>query len=186
MSLIRLASRYSKSLLQLAKENKKLEEVYQDMTLLHQICTSNRDFVLMLKSPIIKPDVKQKILEKIFKGKITEITFGFFKIVLRKRREAYLDHVAKSFLEQYNTEKGISRVSLTTAVEIHENLKEKIKKLVQKATNSDSIDLKSEVDENILGGFVLKFQDKLYDASIARHLDTLSKEFSKSTYTKNY
>ena len=57
MSLIRLASRYSKSLLQLAKENKKLEEVYQDMTLLHQICTSNRDFVLMLKSPIIKRDM---------------------------------------------------------------------------------------------------------------------------------
>ena len=79
MSLIRLASRYSKSLMHLAINNKKLEEVHQDMELLHQVCVSNRDFVLMLKSPIIKPDMKQNILERIFKDKISDITFNFFR-----------------------------------------------------------------------------------------------------------
>ena len=97
MSLLRLASRYSKSLIQLAIENKKLEEVHTDMNLLHQVCKDNRDFVLMLKSPIINGDKKKYILEKIFSDRVSDITINFFEILVRKRREAYLDDIARSF-----------------------------------------------------------------------------------------
>lgn len=186
MSLSKLSERYARSLLRLAVEQKKLEEVYKDMTFLNEICRTNRDFVLMLKSPIIKPDKKFKIIAMIFANQVGEITMGFFAVTVRKRRELYLSHIAKTFVEQYNVLQGIKQVNLTTAVSIDENLKNRIKQMVKDATQVKDIELETVVDKNILAGFVLKFEDKLYDASAASKLDALAEEFNKNTYSKNF
>ena len=183
MSLSKLSARYARSLMRLAIERKKLEEVYKDMTLLKKICTTNRDFVLMLKSPIIKPDKKFKIIEMIFSDKVGEITMGFFAVTVRKRREPYLSNIAQTFVEQYNVLQGIKEVSLTTAVAIDDGLKDRIKQLVKDATQVKDIELETVVDKNILAGFILKFEDKLYDASAASKLDALAEEFNENTYT---
>ena len=79
MSDYRAASRYAKSLLELAAEKGALEEVHNDMLLLDAICKENRDFMLMLKNPIIKHFKKRQILEAIFKGKVNAITFAAFE-----------------------------------------------------------------------------------------------------------
>lgn len=182
MSLSKLSARYARSLIRLAMERKKLKEVHKDMTLLNEICTTNRDFVLMLKSPIIKPDKKFKIIEMIFSDKVGEITMGFFAVTVRKRREQYLSHIAHAFVQQYNVLQGIKELSLTTAVAIDEDLKDRIKQMVKDVTQVKEIELETVVDKNILAGFILKFEDKLYDASAASKFDALAEEFNKNTY----
>jgi len=80
-----VARRYAKSLLTLALEKGVLEAVYADMKLIGSICDTNSDFVNMLHSPLVKTDVKQKLVDTIFGGKINEVTAKFLHLLAAKR-----------------------------------------------------------------------------------------------------
>src|SRR5438552_18976667 len=114
----KLAGRYAKSLIDLAREKNKLEEINNDMRLFDSVVKSSRDFLLMLRNPIIHADKKIKIVEEIFKDKLNTITLSFFTLVIRKGREAHLPGIAEGFIEQYNKLKRILRVKVTTAVPV--------------------------------------------------------------------
>src|SRR6187431_988162 len=112
----RLAQRYAKSLIDLAAEMDQLDPVHDDIMLLQAICTQSHEFVLMLKSPIISADKKNKIINAVTEGKISKITRTFIKLLCSKNRESVLPEIIPSFIEQYNKVKGIHKVKLTTAI----------------------------------------------------------------------
>ncbi|MFQ3576476.1 MAG: F0F1 ATP synthase subunit delta, partial [Cytophagales bacterium] len=82
MSEFRVASRYAKSLLDLSKEKGQVESVKGDMAYFAEVCDKNRDFLLMLKSPIIPSDKKLKIIYQIFADKVNPITLSIFDITV--------------------------------------------------------------------------------------------------------
>jgi F-type H+-transporting ATPase subunit delta len=179
MSAKRVASRYAKALVDLAVEQGKLEDIYSDIKSF-QTVSQNRDFELMIKSPIIKADKKGKILDAIFGGKINAMTSEFFKIILRKGREAYLPNIADAFIEQYRVIKSVSSVKLTSATALSESALASIKAaLAKNGALAGNIEFQTSVDASLIGGFRLEFGDKLYDASVAHKLEQLKKEFSK-------
>src|SRR4051794_23616184 len=118
----RLAGRYAKSLVDFAVEQNQLDIVYADVTLLARICKSNRDFVNLLRSPIIKPASKGKIIESITKDKVSNITSGFIRLLVNKGRETNLPEILTSFITQYNTIKEIHKVKITTAFPLGEDM----------------------------------------------------------------
>jgi F-type H+-transporting ATPase subunit delta len=184
MSVQRIASRYGKSLIDLAKDQNKLDEILEDIKVFRETCES-RDFVLLLKSPIIHAAKKREIFQVIFKGKLDELTLSFFDIILRKGREFYLREIADSFVEQYNEINEISVVTLTTATPLSQDHLEKIRQRIRESgITHPNIDLKVHVDAGIIGGFLIEFEDKLYDASVARHINMLRKEIESDKYIK--
>jgi len=176
-----VATRYAKSLLDLAIEKGKLEDVYKDMLLVKQVADQNHDFVVMLDSPVIKTDKKQSILHEIFKGKISDMTMSFLDILTNKRREMYIDDVAVSFVEQYKTSKKILTAVITSAAGIDDATRKKVMELV-KQTAQGEVELIEKVDKKLIGGFVLRIGDRQVDASISRKLNDLRKNFSENPY----
>jgi F-type H+-transporting ATPase subunit delta len=122
----RLAARYAKSLVDLAIEQNQLETVYKDMQYLQSICKSSPEFVNVMRSPVIKADKKQNILNALTGGKISDLTALFNKLLISKTREEYLPEIVTAFIGQYNEIKGIHTVKLTTATPISEDLKQSI------------------------------------------------------------
>src|SRR6185436_13020004 len=106
----RLATRYAKSLLDLAIEKGQLEEVYADMQWLQSVCKTNRDFVNVLRSPIIKGDVKKKIVEAVTTGRINEITNAFIRLIITKGRESNLPEISSAFVDAYKEKKNIHTI----------------------------------------------------------------------------
>lgn len=184
MSDSRLSGRYAKSLFDLAQEKNELEAIAKDIRLFNEVVKSSRDFVLMLRNPIIQADKKIKIVEQIFKDKFHPITFSFITLVIRKGREAYLPGFAASFMEQYNKLKEIVKVRITTPVPINEELVNRLTTLVKKKTGLQNIELDSKIDPDIIGGYILQFEDKLYDASVSRNLEVLDDNFKSNIYVK--
>lgn len=178
----RLASRYAKSLIDLAIEKGQLEQVFADMQLLQQICKGNRDFVNLLRSPVIKGDTKTKIVKAITTGKISELTDSFITLLIRKTRESNLPEISTTFINQYKQHKNIHTVSLTTAVPIGDTVRTAIIEQVKKASGFDKIELEEKVNEDIIGGFVLQIGDKLVDASIAYDLKAIAKQFENNDF----
>ncbi|MEO6133323.1 MAG: ATP synthase F1 subunit delta [Saprospiraceae bacterium] len=182
MSTFRIASRYAKSLLDLAKEQGKLDIVLHDVEAFVK-ATENRDFALLLKSPIVKSDKKAKVLDAIFRGKIDQLTNAFLHIIVSKGREAQLAEIGQEYINQYREIKGISIVNIVSAEPLPEETLESIrKKLVESKMTRGNIEFKTSVDKDLIGGFVISFEDKLYDASISHQLDQLRKQFTGKEY----
>ena len=114
----RLAGRYAKSILDLAIEQGQLEAVYADMKYIQAACNASSEFVNMLRSPIIKADQKNSILSAVLKNNVGVLSNAFIVLLVKKGRESDLHEIANTFIEQYNSMKGIHQVTLTTAVEI--------------------------------------------------------------------
>lgn len=177
MSDYRVANRYAKSLIELAQEKSILEEIKDDMTLFHNTVDESRDLELLLKSPIVSHYEKGTILKKIFTGKVHELTLLFFDLICKKNREEVLFAMSKQFLRRYNVVKGIQIATITTAVELSEAMKQKVADAVKDATNANEVKLESVVDAGIIGGYVLKIEDRQVDDSIRGRLDALRQEW---------
>ena len=182
MSTYRIASRYAKSLIDLAIEQGKLERVLEDVTGFVN-ATKNHDLMLLLKSPLVKPDKKEKVLDVLFKDKIDPLTHSFMQIIIRKGREAQLPEIAEEFVNQYREHKGISIVNITSAEPLSDETIESIrKKLIESKLTLGKIEFNTSVDKELIGGFVVSFGDKLYDASVKHQLSELRKSFSNKEY----
>lgn len=175
MSVQRVAGRYAKSLLELAQEQNKLDRVLEDVKSF-QAAADQRDFYMMLKSPIIKGDKKQSIIDALFNGKYDELTMAFLRILIKKGREGALPEIANEFIAQYKRLNNVSTVKVTTAKPMS---KESLAALQAKLTASDATDttveIETAVDPELIGGFVLELGDKIYDASVAQKLEELKR-----------
>lgn len=182
MSNPRLAARYAKSLLDLSVEKGELETVYADMLWLQAVCRASRDFVNLLKSPIIKSDKKKKIVEAVIAGKVSQLTMAFFSLLISKTRESNLPEIITSFIKQYKEYKNIHTVKLTTAVPISDELKNEIIAQVKKTAGIENIELETNVKDELIGGFVLQTGDQLVDASIAYDLKNIARQFESNDF----
>ncbi|RYE25003.1 MAG: ATP synthase F1 subunit delta [Sphingobacteriales bacterium] len=179
----RLAARYAKSLLDLAVEQNQLEPTLKDIQLLHAICSQSRDFVSMLRSPIIKADKKASIIDAVVGSQVSTLTKAFINLMVNKGRESNMPEIADAFISQYKQMKNISIVTLTTATPVADVVKEAIaKKLTASLPAGTEVELKEKVDPEIIGGFVLQMGDKLFDASIRRDLNDVKAQFQKNIY----
>ena len=182
MSVQRIANRSAKSLIELAKERGSLNRVLEDVESFNEVC-KNKDFNLMLKSPVVNTSKKEQIFNKLFAGKYDELTMAFLKILLKKSREPLLADIGKEFVAQYKKINHISSVKLTTATKLSDATVDAIrKKLVESTATDQKVELQTVINPDLIGGFVVEFEDKLYDASVAHKLGLLKKEFKDNLY----
>lgn len=177
----RLATRYAKSLLDLAIEQNQLDVVYTDMKWLQKIHKTNPDFVALLRSPIITSDKKDKIIDAIIGNKVCKLTMLFTNLLTAKTRESNMPEIVNAFITQYNTLKNIQTVKLTTATPISEELKNSIVAKVKSSTSA-GVEIETSVKEELIGGFKLEIGCTLIDASILRDLNDVRKQFLNNEY----
>lgn len=182
MSNPRVASRYAKSLLDLAIEKGQLEPVYADMLYLQRLTKESRDFLTLLRSPVVKADLKNKALQMVTKGNVSELTSAFITLMVNKTREAVLPEIITAFISQYRVHKGIQVIKLTTAVPVSSAVKSAILEQVKKSTEGKTLELQEVVDPKIIGGFILQAGDKLIDASVSYDLFNVSRQFENNDF----
>jgi F-type H+-transporting ATPase subunit delta len=178
----RLAARYAKSLMDLAIETSKIEALYGDMKSLLEVCNCSRDFVMMMKSPVIKADQKLNVVNALFEGKVDPLTIAFIKLITQKGREFFLPEIAGAFITAYKQYNKINDVVLTTATALDDEMKAAIQQKIEQQFVGMSVDLETKVDESLIGGFVLESNNNLFDASILRDLKDIKKQFLKNEY----
>ena len=167
----RLAARYAKSLIDLSMEMNGLESTLADMRLIEQACSVSHEFLNMLRSPIISADKKIAIINSIFGTNISDLTKRFAHLLIAKGREMFLAEISTAFIAQYNVHKNIATVNLTTATPIDDKLKAAIvAKVTPLMRQGCTVEVKSAVNKDLIGGFVVEVEDKLFDASIRKRL----------------
>ncbi|NNM16238.1 MAG: ATP synthase F1 subunit delta [Bacteroidia bacterium] len=181
----RVAKRYAKALFDLATEKNSLDAVYNDINLINDSISDSKDLGLLLKTPIVTSDRKEKVMDSLFGGKVNELTHAYLKLIVGKGRESAIPDIASEFISQYKNEKGITTANVTTAVPLHSDTKSAIVKLIEDATKMQ-VELVDKVDADMIGGYIIKVGDRQFDTSINRKLEELKREFSENIYLKDY
>lgn len=182
MSNPKVAYRYAKSLLDLATERGEADVVEKDLAVIVQALDENRDLRVFMNSPVVKSDKKEKVLDAIFGGRISILTSSFVRIITSKGRERLLHEVAGQYLRQIRVKKGIMTASVVTATPLDNASRIEIHRLVTKLNENREIVITETIDPEIIGGFVLKVEDKMVDASVLSHFRKLRMEFTKNLY----
>lgn len=186
MSLYRVSSAYAKSLLELAQEKKSLDKVHADMLLVSSTIEGSSELKKLLASPIISNIKKLSVIEQLFKSRVSDISYGFFELITRKKREDLLFYIAKEFLSEYKTFKGIQTATIVTAVAVDDVLKKQIDKLIKTISTSKDVDAIYKVDASIIGGFIVTVGDKQVDRSVKSQLNNIKSEFSNNPFIPKY
>ncbi len=179
-----VASRYAKSLLQLAEEQGVEETIYEDMKLVASVCKESRELELLLKSPVVKAHKKMVIMGAIFEGKLNELALNFINLIASNRREGFLYQIALEYQDQYKAKNSIVTATVTTAIGLDASMKSAVLKLIQKSDRSE-VELIERTDEDLIGGLILRIGDKQYDGSLQRCLNDLKQEFNNNTLIVN-
>ena len=176
MADFRVLHRYATSLLETAIEKNNLDVATNDMLLLVNTLKQNKKLELMLDSPVIRPELKFKILGEIFGKKISKDSMNFIEFVISKQRENLLQSIGNRFLELCDEHLGIANVIVTAASEFTNEQKNVLQSRLEKILNK-KVRLNFKIDLDLVGGFIAKVGDTLYDASIKHQLELLKKQF---------
>lgn len=181
----KIALRYAQAFFDFALEKGIMEEARADMVLVSVTIRENRDLMRLLDSPVIPNKKKVSILKELFSAHCHKISIDFIVLLTAKNRENYLREVAEDFETLYREHHNISSVKLITAAPANNAIRAEVLRLV-KAYNGASIVLEEEVDQDIIGGFILEFDNQKYDASLGHALDKLRKEFDINYYIRGF
>jgi F-type H+-transporting ATPase subunit delta len=179
MSGNRAAIRYAKAVLQQAKEAGVADRVFNDMSDVYHTIKASKELQHLLKSPLIKANDKKEALLQIFKDGSDE-TRSLIEVLVNNQRTQLLTDVSKNYIDLFNEEKGVLVAQVTTAIPLSDEIEKKVLSKIKELTGSTSVTLENNIDESILGGFILRIGDLQYNASIANKLSKIKREFSKS------
>jgi F-type H+-transporting ATPase subunit delta len=177
MNVSLIAERYAKALFELAIENNVLEDVYKDITGLSALISETRALRLFLKSPVINPGKKISVLDILLKD-FTPLTRSFVRLLVVKRREFTIPEISVQFIEQYNRYKNIMPLKVETAYTIDEEFRRQLISVMGKYTGSD-IQITEKLDDSLIGGFILFWDDKQYDASIRKQIERMKRGMAR-------
>jgi F-type H+-transporting ATPase subunit delta len=178
-----IAERHAKSLFELALETGKLEQVRKDMDLIIDVCLNNRDFRQMLISPVIRPDKKIAVMDEVFSGKIEDLSKQFYHLLSQKRREKYMEGIAKQFITKYKKYHNIFVIEIRSAAPLSKELREKIVAIIETRTKG-TVELVEIIDTGMIGGFIVSDEGRRYDASLTTTIKKLKKEFEENLYIR--
>jgi F-type H+-transporting ATPase subunit delta len=176
MNESRISVRYSRALFQSALGKKILDRVNQDMILVKETCNIP-EIKELLSNPVIIPSKKIKILHNLLEKDLHKLTLSLIDLVVRNGREKYFPAIARAFVHDTKKYKGVTESVLTTAVKVDQGIKKQVSDMIESLFKT-KVDMKEIIDDNIIGGFVLKVEDNYIDASVRNKLRKIKKELS--------
>lgn len=173
----RAAIRYSKAVFQISEESDNLSGVKKDMDMIILANKSSYEFKQLLKNALINYADKKKIISSLIIN-INDITNKLISLLIANKRLSILNDIALGFNEIYNEKKNIAIATVVTATPISDDIRKKALSKI-KSISDKSVEIHNIVDEAILGGFILRFENKEYNASLTKKLMELKTELIK-------
>ncbi|KXB46521.1 ATP synthase F1, delta subunit [Bacteroidales bacterium KA00344] len=172
MELGVISVRYARALMKSATELKQEDKVYKEMQVLAQSYIQVPELRFTIDNPMLVQDKKQALLETACGTEVSDLTKRFIALVLKEGRESTLQFMAASYITLYRQQKNITRGRLITATPVSSDVEAKMKQMVVSKTRG-TVEFNTEIDPDIIGGFILEYDTYRMDASVKTKLNTV-------------
>ena len=172
-----LANKIGYSLFEVAKENNSLKEVSYELNEVAKVINENSDFVTLMNNPNIERIKKINLIDASFVG-VNKHIINVVKILADNLQISLINFVLEQFDELYSRYSNsvvvkVESASPLTEIQL-ENLKEKLKNELE----LDKVEINNLVDESLIGGLKITYNNKVVDASIKARLNALKSKIS--------
>ena len=178
MKVGKIAVRYARALFLSAREQGILDDVRRDMEMILTAVSDLAEVKNLLESPVVETRKKTAILVSLFEGKVGDLALDFIRLVTGNNREEYLAAICRHYIKLYKEEKGIKMASIETATPLSKEIRREMVAIITGAFKAE-IELQEEVKKELIGGFVLRVEDKQLDSSVRGKLARIKKELQK-------
>ncbi|WP_321517378.1 F0F1 ATP synthase subunit delta [uncultured Bacteroides sp.] len=168
--------RYAKALYAFAQDKSVEEKVYAEMSLLAHSFAEHTSLKTVLDNPVMKSKEKQSLICTAAGTQVSDVFVRFIELVLHQKREKHLQSIALMYQDLYRKAKLISIGSLVTASPLSTETEDHMRKLLMK-DKKGTLDFKTSVDPEIMGGFIFSIDTYRLDASIATQLRRVKSQF---------
>lgn len=163
---------YANSLFEVALENSKEEEVSSQLAELQDIFAQNSEYLKILSAPVVAREVKQQLVGEAFEGRVSFIVLNFLRLLVDNGRFDLINAIILEYKSIYDEHRGILEVTAITAAPLSDKLYEKLVAKLNLSTGK-KVRLKTFVDEKILGGIKLSYNNTEVDATVKSKLDEM-------------
>jgi len=173
-----ISVRYARALLKSATEQKLDDTVYQEMQLLSKSYIEVPQLRQTIDNPMLTKDKKETLLLTAVGGEPTALTKAFIALVLKEDREPVMQFIANSYVTLYRQQKNVIRGRLITAARVSPATEQKMRQMVESKTNG-TVEFETEVNPDIIGGFILEYDTYRMDASVKAKLNNILNTLKK-------
>ncbi len=178
MDIGAISTRYARALLKAATAGGLDTEVYQDMMTLAKSYLEVERLRQAVENPMLSKDKKAGLLAAAAGAHPSVLTRNFINLVLKEGRENVIQFMANAYVTLYRKQKNIIRGKLTTATRVSAQTEQKMRQMVEHKTNG-TVEFESEVNPDIIGGFILEYDTYRMDASVKSQLNTILTQLCK-------
>lgn len=171
---------YAESLLQLAADGGRVDDVGSSLQEFAALVAAEADLGAFLRSPAIPDADKKRVLGEALQGRADDVLLDFLDVLVDKRRIDELDGITAAYGEQADVAAGRQRVQVTSAVPLPPDQQQALQSALEERLRRTCI-LELQVEPSLLGGIVFTIGDKVYDGSVRSQLRRLRKEMMKSS-----
>ena len=170
--------RYARALLKSATDQKLEDAVYQEMMTVAKSYLDVPALRHTIDNPMLSKDKKEALLIVAAGEKPCQLTKAFIALVLKEDRENVMQFMANSYITLYRKQKNVIRGKLTTAARVTAETEQKMRQMVESKTNG-TVEFETEVNPDIIGGFILEYDTYRMDASVKSKLNNILNTLKK-------
>ena len=164
---------YASAMIELAKASDQVDALLEELEDLAQRVEADTAFNTFLSTPMVDMQARRKTLEKLFRGRYSDLLVDSLQVLNRKGRLGLIRAVAKAYYLAREELLGRVEVLVRSAVPLTERHRGGVREVAATHTGKE-VDLIETVDEALLGGLVIRIGDEKFDASVATRLRTLA------------
>lgn len=179
MSSLKIARRYSKSLLATAVAAGSVDTVAADMAMVRTTAEGSKELQAVLRSPVVTHDLKKRIIDELFATKVSPLTLSFLHLVIDKGRGDIWRELTDEVGAQIDAIRNVQRVDVTSATELSAAERERIEGALSKSLGR-SIIASYSTDASIIGGAVIRVGDQVHDGSLRHQLAVLGRQLAQA------
>lgn len=177
-----ISHEYAEALFLLSCEEKNEEKYLFDLRMVKDILDNESEYVELLHSPAIPKEEKIELIEQAFTGRVNEHVVSFLKLMCENNRIEYLYSCFDVYEKLYNQVKRVIVANVTSALELNEDEKAKLKEKLEKKFGY-KVELICQIDEKIIGGIIIKTDDAIMDGSLKRKMHDVKEVISDESKT---
>ena len=174
-----ISGTYGDALYDVAVEKHKEDELLSEATALLNVLDENPAFLSLMSHPEIIREEKLKIIEDVFKGRVSDEMTGFLYTVEEKGRFDSIREILEYFVEKIKELKGIGIAHIKTPMPLNDTQKKEVEKKLLDTTSYKEIEAEYSVDETLIGGMVIRIGDRVVDSSVSNKIEELKRQLLK-------
>jgi F-type H+-transporting ATPase subunit delta len=174
-----ISKTYGDALLEIAKEEKKVDLLLEEVTAVMAILKDNPEFSKLMNNPRISVDEKQTVMSNVFEGRISNELMGFFSMIVNKGRYDHIDEIFTYFQDEVKKIKGIGVAYVTTPLELSDAQKKNVEKKLLETAGFKQMEMHYDIDSELVGGMRIRIGDRVVDSSIHTKILKMQQDMMK-------